>query len=100
MKVCLRAFPALLVFILAATLAAVPASAREEGHFDRTLTVSGAADLDVQTGSGSIKVRQGEPGKVEIHGTIRASSGWHMGDVERRIQAIESNPPIEQSGNT
>lgn len=100
MNVCLRAFPALLVFMLAASLAAVPASAREEGHFDRTLTVSGPVDLDVQTGSGTIKVRHGEPGKVEIHGTIRASSGWHLGDIEGRIHALESNPPIEQSGNT
>jgi len=100
MKVYLRVLPALLALMLAASIAAVPASAREEGHFDRTLTVNGPLDLDVQTGSGSIKVRKGEPGKVEIHGTIRAGTGWHIGDVEARIHAIESNPPIEQNGNT
>jgi DUF4097 and DUF4098 domain-containing protein YvlB len=100
MKVYLRVLPALLVLMLAASIAAVPASARDEGHFDRTLTVSGSLDLDVQTGSGSIKVRKGEPGKVEIHGTIHASTGWHVGDVEGRIHTIETNPPIEQNGNT
>jgi hypothetical protein len=100
MKGYLRVFPALLIFMLAASIAAVSASAREEGHFDRTMTVSGPVDLDVQTGSGSITVRKGESGKVEIHGTIRASIGWHMGDVEGRIHTLESNPPIEQNGNT
>src|SRR5271168_604944 len=100
MKVYLRVLPALLVLMLAASIAAVPASARDEGHFDRTLTVSGSLDLDVQTGSGSIKIHKGEPGKVEIHGTIHASTGWHVGDVEGRIHAIETNPPIEQNGNT
>jgi len=84
------------------TLATRPARAAAEGHFDRTLTVNGPVSLDVQTGSGNIDVRAGGSGKVEIHGTIRADEGWHIlsGDVESRIHEIESNPPIEQDGNT
>jgi DUF4097 and DUF4098 domain-containing protein YvlB len=98
MKVRLRIFPALLIVALAASLAAFPALAADsQGHFDRTLTVTGAVDLDVQTGSGDITVRPGDSGKVEIHAKIRAN-GW--GEMDARIQELENNPPIEQSGNT
>jgi hypothetical protein len=98
MRVRLRVFPALLIVALAACLAAFPAMAADsQGHFDRTLTVTGPVDLDVQTGSGDITVRAGDSGKVEIHAKIHAN-GW--GDVDARIQEIEKNPPIEQSGNT
>ena len=92
---------------LAATLLVVFASfsahstfADTEGHFDRTLTVTGPVDLDVQTGSGSVTVHAGGSGKVEVHARIRAN-GWHLeGDVEQRVHDIEQNPPIEQNGNT
>lgn len=94
-----RAFPAILVSMLLFVFASIPARADEQGHFDRTLTVSGAVNLDVQTGSGDIVVHPGASGTVEIHAKIRAS-GWHMGDIEQRIHQIETNPPIEQNGNT
>lgn len=100
MKIAARAFPALLVSALLVVFASVPARADEEGHFDRTLTVNGAVNLDVQTGSGNIDVHPGASGTVEIHAKIHAS-GWHMGgDIEQRIHQIESHPPIEQDGNT
>jgi DUF4097 and DUF4098 domain-containing protein YvlB len=98
MKVSMRAFPVLLVFLaLSVALTAFPIFAASEGHFDRTLTVTGAVDLDVQTGSGEITLRTGDSDKVEIHAKIHGS-GW--GDVDQRIHEIENNPPIEQSGNT
>jgi DUF4097 and DUF4098 domain-containing protein YvlB len=98
MKVSMRAFPVLLVLIvLSVALTAFPAFAANEGHFDRTLTVTGAVDLDVQTGSGEITLRTGDSTKVEIHAKLHGS-GW--GDVEQRIHEIENNPPIEQNGNT
>lgn len=99
MKVRLRTFPGLLVLVaLSAALAAAPVFAgSSDGHFDRTLNVTGAVDLDVQTGSGDITLRTGDSTKVEIHAKIHGS-GW--GDVEQRIHEIESNPPVEQSGNT
>jgi hypothetical protein len=99
MRIFARALPAVLALVLAAAIAAVPARA-QQGHFDRTLTVSGPVDLDVQTGSGEIVVRPGDSGKVEVHGQIRASNGWHAGDVEQRIHELETNPPIEQNGNS
>jgi DUF4097 and DUF4098 domain-containing protein YvlB len=99
MKLYLRVFPALLILVLAATMAAVPAFADKEGHFDRTLTVSGPVDLDVQTGSGTITVRPGDSSKVEVHAKIHANDRT-SGDVDERIHALETNPPIEQNGNT
>lgn len=72
-----------------------------EGSFDRTLKVTGDVDLSVSTGSGQITVRRGAAGTVSVHGTIRASNGWHLSDsdIERRVRTLEQNPPITQEGN-
>jgi hypothetical protein len=71
-----------------------------EGHFTRTLQVSGPVDLEVQTGSGSIEVRTGDSSTVRISGTIRSSNGWFdSGDAENKVRYLETNPPIEQHGN-
>lgn len=103
MRMRVRVFPAAFAATLLlafASLSAHSTFADTEGHFDKTLTVSGPVDLEVQTGSGSIAVHAGGSGKVEIHARIRAN-GWHLeGNVEERVHQIEQNPPIEQNGNT
>ena len=88
--------------ILVLTISAAPACAAVEGHFERTLKVSGPVDLNVETGSGSISMKTGSADTVQILATIRGNDGWHIGDkdVEERIRAIESHPPVEQDGNT
>jgi len=94
--------------LLAASIAAalsrvciLPAAAQgTEGAFDRTLKVTGAVDLEVQSGSGSISVEPGAAGSVRVAARIKAGSSWLAGsDVEKRIRQIEQNPPIEQQGN-
>lgn len=71
-----------------------------EGSFERTLTVTGAVDLDVQTGSGGIEVRAGAASAVRIHATIRVREGFFGSEsAQQRVHAIESNPPIQQNGN-
>ena len=102
MKIRRHTFPALLALVLslAATMASRPARASDDGRFDRTLSVTGAVDLDVQTGSGEISVRTGDSSKVEIHGRIHANHGWFGAEAEQRVHEIEANPPIEQNGNT
>jgi hypothetical protein len=89
--------------LLAVPLALVSAAfcgAQSEGSFDRTLSVSGLADLDVMTDSGGITVTPGSSGSVRIHAILKAQHGWFdSGDVERHIREIERNPPIEQNGN-
>jgi DUF4097 and DUF4098 domain-containing protein YvlB len=78
---------------------AAPARA-VEGHFVRTLQVSGAVDLEVQTGSGTIDVRTGDSSTVRITGTIRTTSDWSdSSSAAKNVRYLESNPPIEQLGN-
>lgn len=92
---------------LAASLAVVclvscvPAAAQgPEGAFERTLKVSGSADVSVQSGSGSIRVEPGAVDSVRVAARLKAGSSWLAGgDVEKRIRQIEQNPPIEQQGN-
>jgi DUF4097 and DUF4098 domain-containing protein YvlB len=88
------------IAVLAALAAGqtLPAMAAAEGSFQRSLKVSGSADIDISTGSGNISVRTGGSDTVEIVGRIRASS-W-MGGAEERVRRLESNPPIYQSGNS
>ena len=88
--------PSILLFTLAAGLMA----GAEEGSFEKSLSVSGPVDLDVQTDSGGITVRQGSTGSVRIHAVLKAQHGWFgSSDVEARIRELESHPPIEQNGN-
>jgi hypothetical protein len=105
MKARLNWLPILVATILAmaaGTMAARPARAAAEGHFDRTLKVTGPVDLNVETGSGSISMRTGSSDSVQIHATIRGNDGWHLSDkdLDERVHAIEAHPPIEQDGNT
>ncbi len=76
-----------------------------EGRFERTLNVTGPVDLDVQTGSGNITVHTGSGSTVHVVGTIHASEmgNWFSGDrlsPDERVKQLESNPPIEQNGNS
>ena len=87
------AFAAGLVMLASSALPAVAA----EGSFDRTLHVTGAVNLQIETGSGSINVRTGSSSEVRVTGHIRASD-W-TGSAEERVRRLESNPPILQSGN-
>lgn len=97
-------FRVALIALALAFIAAAPALARDEtaeGQFDRSLKVSGAVDLAVNTGAGSISVRTGDGSTVHVIGRIRVSSGWHIteGDAQEKVKRIEANPPIEQNGN-
>lgn len=74
---------------------------RLEGSFERTLSVTGAADLSVQSGSGEIRVQPGAAGGVRVMARLKADASWSAGsDIEQRIRKIEQDPPIEQQGNT
>ncbi|QHN03928.1 DUF4097 domain-containing protein [Granulicella sp. WH15] len=89
----LRILTAAALFIL--TTAAHAAG----GNFERTLPLSGPADLYISTGSGHIRVFPGQGD--QIHVSAHVYSGWNAGDnVEERIQKIIAAPPVQQSGNT
>jgi uncharacterized protein YfaP (DUF2135 family) len=83
--------------LLLAAGASHPLLADSEGHFERTLNVSGPVDLDVQTGSGNITVQPGDSSRVEVRAQLHSDGGEN---VEARIKQIVENPPIQQEGNT
>jgi len=86
--------------LTALCLCFVSPAAAAEGHFARTLQVSGAVELEVQTGSGTIDVRTGDSSTVRITGTIRATGGWFdSADADSKVHSLETDPPIEQHGN-
>ena len=92
-----------LVLVLAlVALAVVQLQAAETGSFDKTLQVSGAVDLNVMSGSGNITVRTGASSVVHVSAKIRARDQWFGGGMSahEKIQKIQANPPIEQTGNT
>jgi hypothetical protein len=78
---------------------ALPAAGAAEGSFQRTLQVNGPVHMELTTGSGNVQVRTGNSSEVQVTGRIRATD-WFEGNVEERIKRIQSNPPIQQSGNT
>ena len=63
--------------------------------FDRTLSVSGAAQLAVNTGSGNIHIARGSGSQIQVHGHIRVNRDGS----EEEARQIAANPPIEQSGD-
>jgi len=85
---------------LFAAVVTLPLHASETGTFDRTLQVSGAVDLDIVSGSGNIKVHSGGNGSVYIHATIHARDSWFGLSAQEKIKRLQSNPPIEQQGNS
>ena len=72
---------------------------RVESSFERAVRVDGPVSLEVSTGSGDIQVTTGPEGTVRIVGHIRAN-GWAGLDVREQVKRVESDPPIEQSGNS
>ena len=79
-------------------LCAVPMFAAE-GQFQRTLSVNGSVNIDLSTGSGSIQVHTGGSNQVQVTGHIKTTD-WFSTGSEDRVKRIESNPPIQQSGNS
>jgi DUF4097 and DUF4098 domain-containing protein YvlB len=91
-----------LTVALTASMACSAQDKYAEGGFDRTLKTSGAVDLTVETGSGSISVRAGDGSSVHVTAKIRANEDWHVstGEAQAKVKKLEANPPIEQNGNT
>jgi len=63
--------------------------------FDRTLSVSGEAQLMVSTGSGNIHLTRGSDGQIHVHGQIHVNRDGS----EEQAREIAAKPPIEQTGN-
>jgi hypothetical protein len=67
--------------------------------FQRTLNVSGPADVYVSTGSGSIRISPSSDSEIHIVGHVHAS--WSaFGNIDAHVSRIVEDPPIVQTGNT
>jgi Putative adhesin len=86
-----------LAVLLASTLAA---ASTPQGHFEKTLQVSGPVNLEVQTGSGDVIVHSGASGSVSIRAKIYVGDHWLFGDGHTDVSDIEQHPPIRQDGNS
>jgi hypothetical protein len=93
-----RLVPLALLLALVATAGPLAAS-DYQGSFDRTLKVAGPVELEVTTGSGNIGVHRGDASTVQVHATIQVSRRVGADEAQRKIQYLQSNPPIEQTGN-
>lgn len=76
-----------------------------DNQFERTLNVSGQANLFVSTGAGNITIHPGTDTQIHVVGHVHA--GWNMfgisgsvGSIKARMDRIVANPPIAQDGNT
>jgi len=86
-----------LAVLLAANFAA---ASTPQGHFEKTLQVSGPVNVEVETGSGDVVVRSGASGSVSIRAKIFVGDHWLFGDRRTDVSDIEQHPPIRQDGNS
>ncbi len=87
----------MLVVLLASTFAV---ASTPQGTFEKTFSVSGPVDLEVQTRSGDIIVRSGAAGSVSIRGKIFVGDHWLFGNRHADVSDIEQHPPLRQEGNS
>ena len=86
---------------LLAGFSPVEAQAAVTGSFQQTISIDAAVLLDVSTGSGTINIRAGAPGQVEITGHIKVRRGSFFGlfktssdEMQEFIDRFESDPPV------
>ncbi len=91
----------LLFGMLLAAIWSSESQAGATGSFERTIQVDEAITLDVSTGSGSIDIRAGQSGEVQITGEIKIRDSKAFGlfrrseeDIDELIQRFESDPPV------
>src|SRR5579859_1325729 len=93
----------LIAFLVASSLPMLADNAT--GSFERSIKVTGKADVEVYTGSGEITVRGGETSEVHIEARIQTRDGngnWLDSSGlsgEEKVRRLTSNPPIHQDGN-
>lgn len=90
--------PATLAIVLLASSLALAST--PQGHFEKTLQVSGPVNLEVDTHSGDIIVRNGPAGTVSVRGKIFVGDHWLFGNRHTDVSDIEQHPPLRQDGNS
>src|SRR5579859_1709453 len=86
---------AVATMLVAAVVLAVPHVHATEATFERNLSVKGAAELAVSTGSGYIHLTHGASGQIHIFGRVHSNNSGN----DEQVRQIAANPPIEQTGD-
>ena len=76
----MKAYSALASILLSA---AAVCGQEAQGEFVRSLNVSGAAELDLNTDSGGISVSAGPAGVVKVRAVLKAQRGWPFNSMSR-----------------
>jgi hypothetical protein len=85
--------------LMALLVSGIAFASTPQGTFDKTFQVSGPVDLEVQTHSGDITIRNGPAGSVSIRGKIFVGDHWLFGNRHVDVSDIEQHPPLRQEGN-
>jgi len=100
-----------LVSVWLTAFAATADAQQADATFERSFEVDGRIGLDVETGSGSVTVREGAgdtarvAGRLVIHDRAGLFSFWRRGsrltddEAQELIRQFEQDPPVELSGS-
>lgn len=69
------------------------------GSFDRTIPVTGPADVSIKARSGSIRVTAGLSDQVHVAARVRAYGSFTY-SASDQVWELESAPPIRQNGRS
>jgi hypothetical protein len=81
-------------------VAAQPANAQRV-PFERSLDAAGLREVAITTERGTIRVTDGEPGRIVVAGTVSVRVGWNVpANAVEIAEGVAGNPPIERDGQT
>jgi hypothetical protein len=92
--------PSVLLYLCVLCLPLSAFASQVRGKFQRTLQVSGPAQLEIDTGSWDVSVHNGPPGAITVSGKIYVDNRWLFGERTAQVEELEKNPPIHLEGNT
>jgi DUF4097 and DUF4098 domain-containing protein YvlB len=70
----------------------------ETGSFDKSFTVTGPVQLEVNNGSGRVEIRSGQSGQVRVHADYTVWLSF-FDDKDDHSGEIRNHPPVDQQGN-
>lgn len=70
----------------------------ESGTFEKTMTVSGPVQVELNNGSGRVEIRSGQTGQVRVHAEFTVWASIFDGQ-NNHLDEIRNHPPVDQQGN-
>jgi lia operon protein LiaG len=70
----------------------------ETGTFDKTFSVTGPVQLEVNNGSGRVEIRSGQSREVRVHAEFTVWLSF-FDDKNDHLGELRNHPPVDQQGN-